>query len=44
MDWTVDWTMDWSVDCSGTISLAIGVYQENNYKAAGLGSWPIDCI
>ena len=39
MDWTGLWTGVWIV-----VEPYHSPYQENNYKAAGLGPGPIDCI
>ena len=43
----MDWTGLWTGLCTGVWTVVEPYHspnQENNYKAAGLGSWPIDCI
>ena len=43
MDWTGLWTGLWT-GVWIVVEPYHSPYQENNYKAAGLVPWPIDCV
>ena len=38
MGWCKTWTLDWTGLWTG-VWIVVELYQENNYKTAGLGPW-----